>query len=183
MIMLMILSALAGAALYRWRGGMPPDMPKVVKVSVWAIPLAVAAAMSTPWDVLFPWEVGLAVLLATYFATKTGHGSYMDLGTMPKPDNELLRYVLDLFMENTSNFTRDFIGLSLTGLLVTLPVGIAMANPLVAASGLLKAPAYWLGQSLPSLPQLRGFTEWGEALFGAVVYASVFAGVVSYAGH
>lgn len=127
------------------------------------------------------------VLMAVCWAgVVTGHGSYMDLGTSINPDNERLKPFMDFLMgtENEPSFWRDFIGLSLTGFIVTLPIGIALNSYIVMFSGLLKGIVYFLGFAFHKagleIPTTHGWTEWGEFFFGIVTYSAVGYAVVTY---
>jgi hypothetical protein len=162
--------ALVGAVVYRIRGGLSPWMPRPVDQLIFALPYAVIAAKEhnrSTW-----WFFG--VLIITTIALMPGHGQYMDLGTWNAPvDPERLDFIVQLFFgdDNYNNYWRDFFGLAVTGLVVTLPAAISLYKKPVLAillflSGALKAVAYGLSWYL-------GFeTEGGEYLTGLFLWLS-----------
>lgn len=72
---------------------------------------------------------------------------------------------------------KDWYMMAYNGLLITLPVGIILSaysfkTAIVCSlSGILIAPAYWLGWKLPTLNKnyLNKGTEWGEFLGHALI--------------
>jgi len=68
--------------------------------------------------------------------------------------------------KGVNEYWLDFIGLGISGLFVTLPCGILLANPFLALSGALKAVAYALGW------KYGGKTESGEMLTGAFLWGA-----------
>jgi len=162
MILAIFCIALLGAALYRWRGHASPIkkyFPKPWPQIVFGLPYASIAAAASYW-------LALPVGILTYAGLVTGHGQYF-LSLHPKSIKpEFVDFALVPFfgadprsqVSNDSDafdgitaygadrlYWRCVAGMALTGLLVTLPAGIACLNPLLALSGALKAPAYMIG--------------------------------------
>lgn len=190
------LIAFMGAWLYRLRGGLREGHINrtLTRILYW-LPLAGIIAAMLAHALGFTWVMaGLSLTLAAicWLGVIMGHGSYMDLNGNPHLiDDEMLKKVLDLFYGRENSYGRDYAGLCITGLIVTLPVGIAamidgfyFTGLLMIASGAAKGYCYDLGQRLPNnvLPdRLSHPTEIGEVLFGLVTYnaAAIFVFVIA----
>jgi hypothetical protein len=94
----------------------------------------------------------------------------MDLGDGDQPDNEVFDKLLDWVFGpdyvGDHNFWRDFTGLALTGLLVTVPVaclpGIDWSYALM---GVMKPVAYFLTDDTE-----KGEIGWGFSYASAIVF-------------
>jgi hypothetical protein len=139
------------------------------------------------WKVLFALPFGYAVfmqdgLLAALVimgfviaGISVGHGNVMDNGTNPERKQEWFEVYRDwLRKKGVSERSQDFIGLSLTGLFVTLPVGIVLGNVFIALSGVLKALSYRVGYLY------GGKTESGELLTGALLTCAIAGCVLGF---
>lgn len=114
---------------------------------------------------------------------RLGHGQYIGLSFVPRPpkknDEKLDIFVKPFFGEdNGGNYWRCVWGLAVTGLVMTLPIGIAYAiqeNALIGlifgVSGALKALAYMIGWEL--------FNE-KKTKFEPTVIGEFLTGVFSY---
>jgi len=93
----------------------------------------------------------------------------MDLEEAKEGEPERLEFIIQWMKGKVNNQLYDMALLSLTGLAITLPPGIACMNPLMALSGLLKGPAYMVGKLIEGKTR----TEIGEYLTGATLWASI----------
>ena len=105
------------------------------------------------------------VLPITVLALLTGHGGAIDMGNSSKErDDETLEFIVKPLRGKISEFWYDFILMSWLGMAITIPCGVATCNPIIALSGVLKAPAYALSHKF-------GFgADGGEVLTGAFLY-------------
>ena len=188
-----LVAAPLGGWLYRWRGGgWPHDaIPRTAKTFVCALPFAMVT-----WLALGHWP-GLAVLILTWIALHQGHGAYQDAGTADRwPPHKADEYIGRYQEEFTVRWLRwllpsgliagrrdlyEFVAMGMTGLLITLPAGIAwlFVTPWVGASiavaGLMKGAAYATGWALHrSWPSVNP-TVAGELLTGAFFYGALGA--------
>lgn len=130
------------------------------------------------------WLCGIVAILSVPFWTM-GHGSYMDMGTVDKPDNERFRYILIyLFGEETKpSLFRDMAGMTIR---YTVPVALIAFAYVVAgvsdgwwllAVGPAIAVAYALfaklRHKLPVCSFVDGFTAYGELAAGAIFYGAL----------
>ncbi len=167
------LLILAGAWLYRWRGASHPQkkwLPRPLNQILFASPFALVTLLY--WHEALGTVAWLPALLVWVFATLgtlTGHGRGMDLGDTDIGEDETLEFVVRWLKPHLPLFWYDLILLSVTGLAVTLPAGIATLNPWFAFSGLLKGPAYAVAKFF------KMGTEGGELLTGAVLWGAVSA--------
>lgn len=152
-----IIFPLYGAALYRWRGAAhkwKKYFPRPFNQIVFALPYAYVCYDVISWWCLF-------IIIPTTLGLLTGHGKFMDLGSWKKDaEDETLEFLIKPLEGKISNYWYDVLGMGITGLAVTLAAGIVLASPLLALSGLLKAPAYMIGRN----------TEEGEFLTGLLLY-------------
>lgn len=160
--MITSLFALAGAFVYRMRGGMKPSFPRPVDQMLFALPYGVAVFLAQG-PIL-----GLAAFVLTTLALVKGHGNSMDLGDQDKTP-EWYEFLIKWLKPKISLYWYDATGLALSGLSYTLPAGILMLNPWIALSGVLKSPAYMLAK------KAGAGTEGGELLTGALLWAAIGA--------
>ena len=164
-LMVFVLFAATGALFYRWRGMDANSVPLLVRHR-WTRRLLFAGLLGlaaiwpgTEWWALLAIPLSLPGVIA-------GHGSYQDRGTVERPDNEWFRKPLDWVFgpEPPYSYWRDFTGMAMTGLLITLPIaflpGVAWWY---AGVGVLKA----VGYALPWKRVNVGWTEGGEMAWGA----------------
>lgn len=212
----LILFPLYGSALYRHRGAKykyKKYLPRPFNQILFAAPYAL---LCTPPYVDSWWIAPVVLALAT-LGVLTGHGQYfLDL-LIKKLKPETLDFILVPFFgkdprTNGSPLTpygvkklywRNVAGLSVTGAAITLPAGIALADPFIALSGAVKGPCYMLGQKIYDIsPKVERFhlndegkpeyymgisylpqhldvaTELGEAFTGWALYMALAGRVV-----
>lgn len=156
-----------GAALYRWRGASHPwkkYFPRPFNQLCFALPYAFTVyAFTQNW-----WWTGASLVIAT-LGLLTGHGGGMDLGRVIKEDrdDETLEFFIKPLRGKISEYWYDVMLMAITGLAVTLLPGIFAANPLLALSGILKAPAYMLGW------KFFDGTEGGEWITGGFLWIAL----------
>lgn len=153
-------AAVAGAILYRIRGGWLPTGSTQLARVIWCIPTGALVGALTG-DVL----VGGLTALAAFLALMTPHGRWFDIANM---DGRL---------------GDDLTAMAALGLLrmwiLLAPAAVLMDEPWLFAAaglGLLHAPVYWLGWKLPVPTRWRGNSwrpiedsiAWCELLWGAV---------------
>ena len=165
-VAIVVLFAIAGGLAYRWRGMNENDVPRLLR-NRWARRgLFVGLLALAAWWAEAGWWTLLAAPLAVV-GTIIGHGSYQDLATVERPDNEWFRWPLNRVCgpEPPYSCWRDFTGLALTGLLVTVPIAVLPGVAFwYAGVGVLKAGAYAIRWQLAGL----GKTEMGELGWGAM---------------
>lgn len=162
-ILICTAATFLGALIFRMRGGLGPNLPRPIDQLLFASAYGGAIVYTT--DNYYLTALGIA--LCTLAVVK-GHGHNMDLGTYTKEaDYEWYEFIIKPLHRKIPEYWYDFIGLAISGLTYTVPVGIIMMNPLVALSGALKAPAYALGWLIG-----KG-TELGEWLTGAFLWGSL----------
>jgi hypothetical protein len=200
---LALLAFLLCGLINRWRGGWTPigllNFNKQVRRGVLVWSFIFVAGMCVPLN------FGYALLMAAlgFVGLVVGWGSYMDLGTSPNKDNERLKPILDFLLGDDSDsggsngewhktivhdtaFRRDFLGLTLRGILFTLLMFLPMAFvgvPYVAYFGLLlvgavMAPTYYLatlpvGRISKQVPHFNWGPELGEFLFAGSMSALI----------
>lgn len=117
-----------GAFAYRWRGMNRHDVPALLEGRqtrrlFCLVPIMIAAIL-----IGLPPVWAIAILPLGWYGISQGHGCYMDLDTSPAVDNEFWRYLLDIIFgkieDSGSSLARDIVGLSLTGLMVTVPIAL-----------------------------------------------------------
>jgi len=169
--LLIIPWALVGGWWYRVRGGGGglPDVPRIVRLVVWAL------LMTVPIWWLAPWWASVLTVAAVAGATSLGHGDFLDFSMKGKGDpDELMAPLADYITNERSSFKHDFIGMGLTGLLYTFPCAVVasyFAGPIWLVwwpLGALKGPAYATGYryAAPELgiePTVTG--EWLTGIF------------------
>lgn len=173
-IALTLVAATTGAFFRRWFGGGFISAPRWLRVSVGLVLGGAVAYLATanPW-------AALAGLCAAVTWT-LGHGSYMDMGRMPGPDNEFLKPLLDWIFgpELAPSELRDFTGMALIYSVFTVPAGVALilfghAGWFLIPSGPLVACAYWLAWEIPGMeePTVPGEYAAGALIYGALALA------------
>lgn len=178
-------------------GGGLPKLPLGLDQWLYAIPYGVLGFLALlpligPIGTPYPWWIWIGPILSymgAFLGKRTGHGQWMDLGSFTgiiKP--ERLDFINRLFFGRDinetlvvkGNYWRDFIGLSISGLAVSLIASICLiigghivAGLLVALGGFLKGFAYMIGWSVngDSRTEFLGehldeATELGEFLTG-----------------
>lgn len=178
-MIIIILSAILGAAIYRWRGSDHTFRP----FSQMVFAMAFGLVTQTFYEPLPLWEslcIYTAVLIPTFAAVCTSHGGFQDLGTWTAPrSDERLEFIIKRLRGKIPEYWYDVLGLAVTGMAITLPCGIATLNPLIALSGALKGPAYMIGRVVwgmfPYDRKPMFATEIGEILTGAFLYGVLVA--------
>jgi len=159
---------ITGALLYRWRGMAHPHkhlFPRPFNQAVFALPYAIVTGLF--WSAMLGWWAlapALVVWVLSTLGVLTGHGRGMDVGETDKGEPERLEFLIGWLKPYVPLYWYDMALLSITGLAVTLPAGIATHDPLLALSGALKGPAY----AVAKFGATR--TEGGELLTGAVLW-------------
>ena len=205
---IVILLALVGAIIFRWRGGGQPEgwgkyMPRPVDQTLFSLPYIGLAFFFLPW-----WPALILSIITVAMITK-GHGRNMDLGhsdeTHPNALPEWYEGLILGLYGKISNYWYDALGLVISGLTYTIPVGLFLANPsgpyfveglILALSGALKAPAYMFGRWLDEktgfeeyleprlykVVRLDGATSWGEFFTGLFLWGAAGALFIFYLG-
>lgn len=165
-----------GSILYRVRGGLAPALPRPFDQMLFALAYgAIVFRVSKNNPYLF-----IGVMLVTALALSTGHGQYMDLALVDGVSGEeRVDFILKWFFgpDDFQSYRRDFCGLMVTGLIVTIPTGVVLAlykeykaATVIGCSGVLKAVAYALSFEM-------GYaTEGGEYLTGFLLWSAVILG-------
>lgn len=164
-----LLLPIVGAYFYRMRGGLPPKLPRPIDQILFSLPYGYIAYT------LEGYTIAIVVLVLTTLAVATGHGGFMDLGTWEKDrEEETLEFIIRKWKAHLAEDWYDFLGLALTGMVVSLPAGIVVAlsypalGIALAASGCLKSVAYLIPLKL-GIPKFTAIGEWltGFFLWGA----------------
>lgn len=187
------LFGIAGGLLFRVRGTdvLMRPFPQVLFSSIYIY----HAVM------LFGVWIGFNIGLLTVIMVSRGHGRSMDLGLKPNSQQEPEWYegIILPLSNKMSEYWYDFIGLMVSGVTYTLPLGLFLADPTsdhfwygiaLILTGALKGPAYAIGDLLNRklLDQgdidnlnsyymmkyfpLKGSTEFGEFFTGLFLWAS-----------
>lgn len=161
-----LLSAAAGAWLYRARGR-AGGLPHVIEHGLWSLLLTAPLWLVGDW-----WAILLAAACA-YGATTMGHGSGLDMGESRADDpDELWRH---RWAPNDTP-AHDTLFMAVNGTLIVLAPAVAAAyyvDPLlmlVVLGGAAKGPCYYLAWKLT--PNGMDRTAMAERAFGAVAGAS-----------
>lgn len=158
-MMITIFATLVGATLYRWRG-MSHPLKKYFPRPYNQIAFALPYAMFCP-----SWYTAIPVLILTTLALLTGHGNFFLRGTGGK--DETTEFLIKWLKPYMPLYWYRALGLAMTGILVTLPAGFVLANPLLAISGALKGAAYVISD------KAGHDTEGGEWLTGAFLWGAL----------
>lgn len=164
MIISNILFALYGGALYRWRGHASKYkkyFPRPFNQIAFAAPYAALCYPVIGW-----WCLG--ILVVTTLSVLTGHGKWMDLGTWDeKASDETIEFPIKFLESKLSSYWYDVVGMSWSGLVITIPAAIVTISPLLAVSGSLKGVAYMIGRKFFDEDVA---TDRGEFLTGFFLY-------------
>lgn len=182
-----LLWSIYGAVAYRIRGGWSASFNRTLGRLLFFVPLAsliffhaLHSGLALPWGL----SLGVALSAICWIGIVIGHGSYMDLNNRPDlADDEAICWLLDFFFERgKASYGRDYWGLMITGLIVTLPVGAAaiidghyFTGAMLAISGGIKGAAYQSGYDVANdklAIGIQGGTEVGELFFGFCVYCA-----------
>jgi hypothetical protein len=169
---------LLGALIYRIRGmDEQPWFPHPTWQIIFAAPFA--------WIFYEHWQdahlepavlfSGTIVVWAfTVMAVLTGHGNGIDLGTYEgETEPETVELLIKFLKNNLTPKGYDVVLLSLTGLLVTAPAGLATLNPLLIVWGALKGPAYLIAEYGIGKANRNAKIEAGELLTGAAIWSAI----------
>ena len=146
-----IIYSLLGGIIYRWRGSSHSYRP---------LPQLL---FSLPFAVYSPYP--LVVFALTFLAVCSGHGRWMSLKHPLTGKPERTEFIIQWLENKLPPYWYKVLGLSLSGMLITLPAGIAALDPFLAVSGILKAVAYMIGWQ-----SKRYQTEIGEFLTGIFLW-------------
>lgn len=166
---------LIGAAIRRLDGGMKPHLPGPVPEVLFALPYALVAAVV--WHNWFGLTaaitVGLATLGITTWTQVKGHGRGLGLGEPMKPgaEPEDIEWPILWLEDKLPTYWYKALIMAVSGLIITVPCGILTLNPMLALSGLSKAPAYMLSY------KAGANSEGGELLTGAVLWGALLIGL------
>jgi hypothetical protein len=148
------------AWLNRWRGhGGFDQWPSNVQRAIISAVLALPAILASPV------HGGVIFVLIWVFGFGFGWGSYFG---MDEADNPPEVYWIDRLIRNMKGVRRDYWGMSLRGLMFTVPTAVvaSLLNPLaltLAPLGVLMAPTYWYANIAPAE------IAWG-AILGAIFF-------------
>jgi hypothetical protein len=168
--LLPIIFSIMGAFTYRWRGMNGNSFPAIVEPRIVRRGLYATAVGLAMIPLLELWAVLVPPL--AYFGIVVGHGSYFPRRYWPcsmqeNIDNEVFKWITAKIKSPMDEKTR-FIGMALTGVSMTAPIGILTSvvfDPLVglmvAILGCLKAVVYFV-------PSTEWDTEKAEWAWGAV---------------
>jgi len=172
-----LIIAMIGGLLYRMRGahhepllGMSGRMQKILYMLAFSSLYATAAfCVSGTW-------AGIIVWIVTFGSITAGHASYIDLahvkdGAANAPSDGETEEWYGTWIPG-SGYWHEFAGLAVSGLLITLPAGIATLNPVIGLSGALKAPAYAIGWLIEDWTEFNMFV-FREALTGMLLWGSL----------
>lgn len=186
---IIIVSAILGGLLNRWRGHaskykflFPRPLPQIVL----SLPYGYACIHAG-----LPWWVATIAFVGALLGWTTGHGQYFPDLSPEHVKPERLDFLLrPFFGKDPRHFPRAdeppeffnrridrygrfrlalrcMLGMSLTGLVVTIGAGIALHSIPLAITGALKGPAYQIARLFGWGP------EGGEYLAGAVLIGSL----------
>lgn len=150
------IMAVVGSAICRWRGSAWSYRP--FSHIAFALPYAAfCIPPATP-----SWCVPAIVMVLTTLAVLTGHGNFFLRGA--GGEDERTEFLIKWLKPHMPLYGYRTLGMSMTGMLITLPAGVALMNPIIAISGVLKGSAYVLSDK-------AGWdTEGGEWLTGALLW-------------
>jgi hypothetical protein len=192
--LLVPLVAIAGAVMFRLRGGMVPRLGSVVSAFLWAGSVALLAA-ALHFDT-FLWLLTGTLMLGEM----AGWGSYMRMGRRGVPpdvaDNEHLAPILRWLRLTDGTLAYDLAGMFLRGVEFGLPSAILLFGlgynglPLLLYLAATFPIAYWGAWELPgpTVDRIKSWVPWlidgptamAEVLIGfatsAAIAATVFKG-------
>lgn len=169
--MLVLLAILLGGLTNRIRGGLFGD--RIRKVLPFYGSTLGRLVYATPYGlltgVLVSWWLAIPVILAAWLGVVTGWGTFMDMGKNPDghTDDKEPPITTILGLESPDwdfkeRLVHNFLGITLRGGLVSLPMGLILWSPFMAA-GLLMGPIYLVS----SLVVKGDHVEVAEVIFGA----------------
>lgn len=165
--MLDLFLILAGAYVYRMRGGMKPSFPRPIDQLIFALPYGIYTWYVWYYQMDLRWEYALPLSIAvwgiTAAAVAKGHGNSMDLGEYDR-EPEWYEFAIRWLKPHMPLYWYDALGCAISGLTYTLVPGLVTLNPVLALSGLLKGPAYMIAK------KAEARTEGGELLTGAALW-------------
>lgn len=176
-ILVFILMTITGALIYRWRGSSFSIRP--LSQILFCLPLSyltfyslVSSEISANvWSasVLFPALIALGVLVLSTLATLTGHGNFMLRGT--GGEDETTEFLIKWLKPKIKLYHYRVLGMAMTGLLITLPAGLATSSLALSLSGALKGLAYFLSDKIED--ESEPGTVLAEYLTGAFIWGGV----------
>lgn len=183
-ILIILLIGISYAAIYRIRGGyidIPRPIPQIAFVSLIAYFMYGYGAK---------WYYQVLSFVIGFLAVSTGHGQYLPMGQWVScQEPETLDFIVSMVYgaDNCKDFTRDFIGMYVTGLGIFIIPGLIsilrkdwiMAIMLFTAT-LAKPLSYTFGHfvRMPFPKGLDGKTEVAEIMFG-ILYGIIFYQCIS----
>lgn len=166
-------ASILGGVWRRWFGGWLGGRRSIQLL----VALVLGALIGVALQPLSWLTAGNALLISALIAAlwTPGHGSYMDMGTIPRPDNETARYIVKPLARvlglKADSEAYDVLGMSIRYGLLTLAVGLWMAFTglsgwwVFALAGFLAGPIYAASKRVAT-----HFTEVGEVGIGATIY-------------
>jgi hypothetical protein len=166
-VILTAVTALFGALWRRWLGGWKPAGFEVSRI----VKYAVLAAGLLPMLLLGVSPIQLALFAAVLIGGfSIGHGSWQDMGTMPRTRNGYLDPLLDKL--KLGPVAHDFVGQATHYSLISVAGAIVLGAPLYALAGLVSALGYLAFSKLQPAtksPLLDAWTAYAELLLGAAM--------------
>lgn len=158
--------SILGAITYYDRGA-NTHLPRPVWQALFALPFALFVSLNHSYLAPLVWAIITgAVCLA--------HGPFQALLEPQNPPEGYkhthYEFIFSWIRPYVSLYAYKVIGLSVSGLLITLP-SLPFLGPVVGLSGVLKGPAYIFGSVLSR----RWPTRYGEALTGAILWGVLAA--------
>lgn len=171
-----ILYTLLGGAGRRALGG-AVSWPRGVTMFVLA-----GLAVLIAWPVLSWWSLVVGALTVLFWSM--GHGSYMDMGTVDKTDNERFAPWLDkIFGKGSTGVDRDYLGMTIRYTIPAMFVcTVYLFKPqfealILLLVGILIATGYLIfsiyRKRLPHNNWFDGATGYGEIWAGIVYYGAL----------
>lgn len=172
-----IIFGLIGAIASRLDGGGFFKGPEWLDKFLVTFPYAVIG-------LLIWWPLSIVCIAGAWAGRALGHGGFYDLGTSPKEpgngrDKERIEHLIYWLYNRIPRFWYDFMGLSLSGLTVTLIPAIVVACYghylsafILVVSGLLKAPSYAISPGKTEIGEyVNGFQQFFIA--GVVIWSLI----------
>lgn len=181
--------ALLGGIIWRVRGGLWSGLgSKEIWRAVFTLPFMYAVIFFSHRhyhisEISLLMLIGICAFGVTFGAISTGYANFQDMGTWKgtdHPPNWLEKIIFPL-KPHMSKYWYDFLGMTLSGLIVTLPAGLATMNPVLALIGCFKSVAYATGWKIYPNGTGRGITgfnqatEIGEFLSGIIFWGAVWS--------
>jgi len=174
--LLPIIFSIAGAFTYRWRGMSQESFgwllgPRVVRRGLFATTLGLATA-----PLLELWAAFVPAL--AWYGIIVGHGSYFPRhdGSLNE-DNEAFKWITKL-ISNPLDQKARVIGMALTGVSMTAPIGLlimgvesVLLGTLILMVGFLKAVVYFV--PLTGWDTEKAEWAWGAVSVGAIACLTI----------